>query len=277
MVPRTTSLTDPAGFHDLRNRAGVSLPEVLVVAAIIAFMLALLVPGLDAAREQARRVMCKSNERSWGVALGAYRNDFNDYIPTEGTYLRGGILESATWYNALPPYLGLPPYRDLEGANEAIHELPNIHVWICPAKNLTPVYKSDSGMNQFHYGMNQVLDGLDQPNRPSRDTPGFLDMGKSPIRAHRFYQRPHTVFMFDIAPNSPAGTPRNVANMHQRWKNRPLGKFHGDYANLLYLDGGVTNCMADDLVTDRDFRYGKILWHHPNLYWGYLPEPEPQP
>lgn len=277
MAPRTTSLTDPAGFHDLRNRAGVSLPEVLVVAAIIAFMLALLVPGLDTVREQARRVLCKSNERSWGVALGSYRNDFNDYIPTEGTYLRGGILESATWYNALPPYLGLPPYRDLEGANEAIHELPNIHVWICPAKNLTPVYKSDSGMNQFHYGMNQVLDGLGSKNRPSRDTPGFLDMGKSPIRAHRFYQRPHTVFMFDIAPNSPAGTPRNVANMHQRWKDRPLGKFHGDYANLLYLDGGVTNCMADDLVADRDFRYGKILWHHPNLYWGYLPKPEPQP
>ena len=277
MVLRSTRFLDPNDLHDLRNRAGVSLPEVLVVAAIIAFMLALLVPGLDAAREQARRVMCKSNERSWGVALGAYRNDFNDYIPTEGTYLRGGILESATWYNALPPYLGLPPYKDLEGANEAIHELPNIHVWICPAKNLTPAYKSGSGKNQFHYGMNQVLDGLGSENSPSRDTPGFIDMGKLPIRAHRFYQRPHTVFLFDIAPNSPAGTPRNVANMHQRWKNRPLGKFHGDYANLLYLDGGVTNCMADDLVTDRDFRYGKILWHHPNLYWGYLPEPEPQP
>ena len=275
MVLRTTRFLDPNDLHDLRVRAAVSLPEVLVVAAIIAFMLALLVPGLDTVREQARRVMCKSNLRSWGVALGSYRDDHNGYLPTEGTYRK--LQKPYSWFNVLPPYLDLPPYVEFDGANEAIHELPNIHVWICPSKNLTPVYKSGSGKNQFHYGMNQVLDGLGQPDSPSRDTPGFLDMGELPIRAHRFYQRPHTVFLFDIAPNSPAGTPRNVANMHQRWKDRPLGEFHGDYANLLYLNGGVTHCTSDDLVTDRDFRHGKILWHHPNLYGGYRPEPEPPP
>lgn len=275
MVLRTTRFTDPNNLHNLRVCAAVSLTEVMLVGAIIAFMLAMLVPGLGTAREQARRVMCKSNQRSWGVALGSYRNDFNDYIPTEGTYT--DLHKPYTWFNALPPYLGLPPYVEFDGANEAIRELPNIHVWICPSKNLTPVYKSSTGKNQFHYGMNQVLDGVGREDHPSRDTPGFLDMGELPIRAHRFYQRPHTVFLFDIAPNSPAGTPRNVANMHQRWKDRPLGKFHGDYANLLYLDGGVTQCTTDDLVTDRDFRHGKIIWHHPNLYWGYRPEPEPPP
>ncbi|MCH9032986.1 MAG: hypothetical protein IID42_00600 [Planctomycetes bacterium] len=51
MVLRTTRFLDPNDLHDLRVRAAVSLPEVLVVAAIIAFMLALLVPGLDTVRE----------------------------------------------------------------------------------------------------------------------------------------------------------------------------------------------------------------------------------
>ncbi len=256
-----------------RLRPAVSLPEVMLVGAIIAFMLALLVPSLSNAREQARRVICRSNLHSWGLALGFYRNDHNDYLPTEGTYWT--LDKPYTWFNVLPPYLGLPPYVEFEGANEAIRELPNLHVWICPSKNLTPAYKSGTGKNQFHYGMNQVLDGVGQEERPSRDTPGFLDMGELPVGAHRFAKEPQLVFLFDIAPNSPAGTPRNVATMYQRWfDDTRLGKFHGDYANLLYLDGGVTNCTTDDLVTDRDFRHGDIIWHHPALYWGYRPGPD---
>ncbi len=79
--------------------------------------------------------------------------------------------------------------------------------------------------------------------------------------------------MFDIAPNSPAGTPRNVATMYQRDRDGGLvGKFHGDFANVLYLSGAVGNCKTDDLVTDRDFRHGRIIWTSPKLYWGYPPQ-----
>ncbi len=249
-------------------RPAVSLVEVLVVFAIIALMLALLVPGLNHARERARRLVCANNLHQMGVACHCYRNEHNDYLPTEGTYW--DLDKPYTWFNVLPPYLGLPPYVEFEGANVAIRELPNIHVWICPSKNVTKLYKSKSGMNQFHYGMNQVLDGLGSEHAPSHDTPGFLDQGDDPIRAHLFDKKPNTVFMFDIAPNSPAGTPRGVATKYQRWFDGEwLGKFHGDYANILYLDGRVGNCVTDDLVTDRDFRHGDIIWTNPKLYWGY--------
>jgi len=40
---------------------------------------------------------------------------------------------------------------------------------------------------------------------------------------------------------------------------------------VLYLSGAVRYCTTDDLVTDRDFRRGKIVWNHPSLYWGYRP------
>jgi hypothetical protein len=259
--------------------AGVSLVEVLIVVSIIVFLLALLVPGLGAARERARRLVCRGNLRQWGVALHLYRNAYNDYFPGEGTH-GSGIGKRGTWYNELPPYLGLPPYKDFEGANKAIRELPNMHLWICPSKNLTDAYKSGSGMNQFHYGMNQVLDGMGTVGKPSPDTPDFPEREEhedDPISARFFEKELYTVFMFDIAWNSPRGSPRDVATMYQRnpVTGGRVGKFHGDYTTVLYLSGEVANCTTDDLVTDHNFQKGKIVWDNRKLYWGYRP-PKPK-
>jgi hypothetical protein len=251
----------------------VSLTEVLVVISVLALLFALLVPSLSSARRRARRAFCQNNLRQWGVAVHCYRNDHKDYLPVEGTYQGDGISKPGTWFNALPPYLGLPPYKDFPGANEGIEELPNIHVWICPAKNLTDAYKSGSGKNQFHYGMNQVLDGLGKEPDGSRDAPGFPDRPPNkPPYADTFTRKPKTVLMFDIVWNSPAGTPRDVATMYQRsFDGNRVGEFHGDYANVLYLTGRVGHCKTDDLVTDRDFRHGNVIWDCPQLYWGYPP------
>ncbi len=259
------------GTWTRRRASAVSLVEVLVVISIVVLLLAMLLPGFSFARQKLRRVVCANNLRQWGAALQYYRDDFDDHLPTEGTYVGGGINKPGTWFNALPPYLGLPPYRDFEGVGDAIEELPGIHVWICPSKNMTTAYKSFSGKNQFHYGMNQVLDGLGKEPDGSKDTPGFPDLPAESLRGSIFTKRPTTVFLFDIAPNSPAGTPRSVATKYQSFRGRPIGRFHGDFANLLTLGGGVVGATTDDLVADRDFKKGRIIWNHPQLYWGYPP------
>ena len=257
----------------IKKRA-VSMPEVLVVGSVIAFMLALLVPGLGRAREQMRRTQCMNNLRQWGIALQMYRDENTDFLPTEGTYLGTGLDKRHTWYNGLPPYLGLPAYKDFEGANVDIKSLPEIHVWICPAKNLTDAFKSGSGKNQFHYGMNQVLDGLGSLPSGSVDTPGFPDLPDEPMAGKQFLKYPNTVFLFDIAPNSPAGTPRDVAMEGYRdHENRRVAKFHGDFANFLTLAGGVVGGSAVDLTLSRDLRHGPIRWDNPRMHWGYSPRP----
>ena len=258
-----------------RSRGGASrsantLIEVLVVIAIIAFLVALLVPSLSNARERARRIICAGNLRQWGVALFQYREAYNDWLPKEGTY-GPALFERGMWYNELPRYLNMPAYKDVEDVNVAIREFPNMHVWICPSKNLTDAYKSRSGKNQFHYGMNLVLDGVGDGSEDS-DTPHFPDQGDVHQLGRWFGEQPNTVFLFDIAPNTPRGSPRDVATEYQRdFRGGRMGRFHGDYANLLYLHGGVGNCRTADLVTDNDFKDGDIIWRHSRLYWGYRP------
>lgn len=57
-------------------RRGFSLVELLVVIGMIAIVLALLFPALQAAREASRRTRCQSNLKQIGIALHGYHGVF---------------------------------------------------------------------------------------------------------------------------------------------------------------------------------------------------------
>ncbi len=69
---------------------GFTLVELLVVIGIIAVLIALLLPTLSRAREQAKKTACLSNLNSLGQAMFMYANQNRDRLPNmnpPGTWL----------------------------------------------------------------------------------------------------------------------------------------------------------------------------------------------
>jgi len=65
---------------------GFTLIELLVVVAIIALLVSLLLPSLNSAREQARRVKCAGNVRQFLTAMKIYSDHYDGYYPAQIMY-----------------------------------------------------------------------------------------------------------------------------------------------------------------------------------------------
>jgi prepilin-type N-terminal cleavage/methylation domain-containing protein len=70
-------------------RRAFTLIELLVVVAIIAVLVAILIPSLGKARDMARRTVCATNLKGQGSAFSIYASQFNDMLPnaTGGNWL----------------------------------------------------------------------------------------------------------------------------------------------------------------------------------------------
>lgn len=67
---------------NIRKTWGFTLIELLVVVAIIALLIAILLPGLARAREASKRVACGQNLKGIASAAKTYALDNEDYWPT---------------------------------------------------------------------------------------------------------------------------------------------------------------------------------------------------
>ena len=82
---------------------GFSLVELLVVIGIIAVLIAILMPALKAARDQAQKIACASNLRQIGNGILMYVTEYKQHLPetVEPLWLSGGFLDfTADPFNA---------------------------------------------------------------------------------------------------------------------------------------------------------------------------------
>ena len=131
-------------------RKGFTLIELLVVMAIIAVLIGLLLPAVQAAREAARRMSCQNNLKQLGLGLHNYHNTMNRF-PSALTYMAGtpdvptGIGSPLA---AILPYLEQTNVQNLLNPNQPWYmasttvALMTISSFICP---------SDTGPSPYHY------------------------------------------------------------------------------------------------------------------------------
>ncbi len=85
------------------DKNGFTLIELLVVIAIIAMLMGILLPSLNRARRQVKKITCISNMRQMGVALQAYLTDSENRLPPSSCYLSD---PNQYWLKILTRYTG---------------------------------------------------------------------------------------------------------------------------------------------------------------------------
>jgi prepilin-type N-terminal cleavage/methylation domain-containing protein len=79
------------------NAEAFTLIELLVVISVVALLMAILLPALSRARNQARAVACQANLRQWGLSLNLYTQDNEGRLPKDGlVLLRGAAMPGST-------------------------------------------------------------------------------------------------------------------------------------------------------------------------------------
>lgn len=238
------------------RKRGFTLIELLVVISIIAILMAILMPGLQRVREQARFMGCRSNLRTYAIVGRMYADDYNGDFPYSFAWLFRediGRNVGCNWHDESknldqhPEYGGLCwPY--LKG-------FPKIHV--CPAFNNVAKMKSCyicggatiAVKPQFGYTMNSYLNG-DALTNGSIPAQYKLSLTNAALRKETQVKSPSMTFYFSeentwrIPGLNNAGiNDTNLRPLPNR-QTDSFGTFHKTSAQK--LDEGVVNASFVD-------------------------------
>lgn len=150
--------TGPAG-----PRPGFTLIELLVVIAIIGTLIALLLPAVQAAREQARRTACSNNLKQIGLALANYTNRHGALPPGYQSIYDPNFQQEVGpgwgWASMILPDMEQQPLHDrvgfelpLQGPGQATVRQTPLSVFLCPSDKMPATWTATDSETWMYMG-----------------------------------------------------------------------------------------------------------------------------
>lgn len=246
-----------------RNRLdGFTLVELLVVIGIIALLIAILLPALNKAREQANTVVCLSQMRQLGIAFTLYSNEYDGYIiPTRiiGT-APNGSTQADFWTQLLVSTHILP---NPNTSNDPT--IPDRSIFVCPSIRDDLLTTAAVGADGFDrrtsfflqpglvvdngYAINGTAQNFattdPRSGCPSTEISQNGSTPATPLKKVTQFPAERTVMLLD-------GYEWDISNV-----NRIVGSRHGSFhpgepltsglTNVLFLDGHAVSVPRADL------------------------------
>jgi prepilin-type N-terminal cleavage/methylation domain-containing protein len=226
-----------------------TLVELLVVIGIISVLVAILLPSLQKAREQAYRVSCASNIRQLLLAVNMYASEWKGYMPTWDS--RKGASQGFLSDEHHPGYTSVC-VETIKYHGDKVHHgklyptyVKTGHVYYCPSP--TAWNKYEGGFYGFpvrQYGFENMDNPADVSAMSSYLFRGSFEPRSYPaLRGVKLLsKKPVRIIMSDMgwfAYSTPIG-------IGARWINHPDKLQRPDYFNNGWTDGHVSSYQVKD-------------------------------